>query len=239
MRPTVLLFDIDGTLLSTGGAGRRAFVRTCAQRLDRPDACSGFRFDGMTDRGIVRKTLQAIDLKPTEVAIDQFLAAYVAVLEDEVARAPDYRVHAGMERAIEAALARDGVAVGLGTGNIREGARVKLSRARLHERFSFGGFGCDHEHRPTLIEIGARRGAQLLGAPLDACRVVIIGDTPADIAAATSMGAESIGVGTGNFTPADLLACGATRAFPDLAAAGAIEALLGDSWTGPDGNRPR
>ena len=228
MRPTVLLFDIDGTLLSTGGAGRRAFVRTCAERLGRPDACSGFRFDGMTDRGIVRKTLEAIDLEPTEAAIDELLAAYVSVLEDEVARAPEYRIHAGMERALSAARAREGVAVGLGTGNIREGARVKLSRGGLYHHFPFGGFGCDHEHRPTLIEIGAPRRAERLGAPLASCRVVIIGDTPADVAAAAAMGAESIGVGTGNFTPAALLACGATHAFQDLATPGALEALLGD-----------
>jgi phosphoglycolate phosphatase-like HAD superfamily hydrolase len=227
MRPTVLLFDVDGTLLSTGGAGRRAIERTFAEHLGRPDACSGFRFDGMTDRGIVRKALTAIEVEPTDAAIDDLLAAYVAVLEDEVARAPNYRVHAGMEHALDAAAARDGVAIGLGTGNIREGARVKLSRAGLYERFAFGGFGCDHEHRPTLIEIGARRGAERLGEPLSACRVVIIGDTPSDVAAAQAIGGECVGVGTGHFTPGALLACGATRAFSSLDEPGAIEALLG------------
>lgn len=227
MRPTVLLFDIDGTLLSTGGAGRRAIERAFAEHLGRPDACSSFRFDGMTDRGIVRKALLAIDVEPTEAAIDDLLAAYVAVLEDEVARAPHYRIHAGMDRALDAVSGRDGFAVGLGTGNIREGARVKLSRGGLYDRFSFGGFGCDHEHRPTLIEIGARRGAERLGVPLERCRVVIIGDTPSDVAAAAAMGAESIGVGTGNFTPPALLACGATHAFGSLEEPGAIEALLG------------
>jgi phosphoglycolate phosphatase len=228
MRPTVLLFDIDGTLLSTGGAGRRAIERTFAEQYGRADACSGFRFDGMTDRGIVRKALTAIDMEPTEQAIDDVLAAYVAVLEDEVARSPHYRVHEGMERAIDAALARSGVAVGLGTGNIREGARVKLSRAGIYECFSFGGFGSDHEHRPTLIGIGARRGAARLGAPVEECRVVIIGDTPSDVAAARAIGAESVCVGTGSFTPGALLECGATVAFENLAVPGALEALLGD-----------
>ncbi len=226
MRPTVLLFDIDGTLISTGGAGRRAIERAFAVHCGRADACSSFRFDGMTDRGIVRKALQAIEIEPTEAAIDEVLAAYVAILEEEVARSPRYRIHAGMERALEASLARKNVAVGLGTGNIREGARVKLTRGGIYGCFSFGGFGSDHEHRPTLIEIGARRGAAALGEPFEACRVVIIGDTPSDVAAAQAIGAECIGVGTGSFTPEQLLACGATHAFADLAAPGALGVLL-------------
>jgi len=93
---------------------------------------------------------------------------------------------------------------------------VKLSRVGIYDRFAFGGFGCDHENRVELIRCGAQRGAELFGRSPRDCRTVVIGDTPKDVAAAQGIGAESIGVGTGQFSAADLLASGATFAFPDL-----------------------
>jgi phosphoglycolate phosphatase-like HAD superfamily hydrolase len=228
MRPTVLLFDIDGTLITTGGVGRFALERTFAEVYGREGACSHFRFDGMTDRAIVRGGLRALGVEETPEIIDQVLSKYVAILEDEVHRIPEdrYFLHRGMARALDAASARSGFAVGLGTGNIREGARVKLSRVGVHERFGFGGFGCDSEDRAELIRIGAWRGAERLGVHVDRCRVVIIGDTPKDVAAALAMGGECVGVGTGSFSPAELRACGAKYAFDTLDQAGALEALL-------------
>lgn len=228
MRPTVLLFDIDGTLVTTGGAGRRAIERAFGEIYGEPHACDDVAFDGMTDRAITRAGLTAISVEPTEAAIDDFLARYVACLEAEV-QATDparYRVHRGMSEAIEAGLAR-GMAVGLGTGNIREGARVKLERVGLYQRFSFGGFGDDHELRPELIRAGARRGVEQLGVAWEAARVVVIGDTPKDVAAAQAIGAESIGVGTGSWKTAQLKEHGATAAFDDLGAPGALAAVLG------------
>ncbi|MFZ5441542.1 MAG: HAD family hydrolase [Myxococcota bacterium] len=223
-RPTVLLFDIDGTLVTTGGAGRRAIQRAFEVLHGRPDACSHFKFGGMTDRAIARQGLTAIGVEPSDEAIDTLLARYVRVLEEEVARVPDatYRVHAGMREAVAAAH-REGMAVGLGTGNIREGARVKLERVGLFSAFSFGGFGDDHELRAELIRRGAERGLALLG--VREARVVIIGDTPKDIEAAQAIGAESIAVTTGGFTRAQLSA--ATRVFDTLADEGALEATLG------------
>lgn len=227
MRPTVLLFDIDGTLLDTGGAGRRAVERAFDSLHGRADACRGFSFDGMTDRGIVRLGLQAIGAPISDEVIDQLLARYVDCLAEAVRGVTDdrYIVHPGMREAIEAAHSA-GMAVGLGTGNIREGARVKLSRVRLFERFSFGGFGDDHELRPELIRKGAERGAQQLGVPLSAARVVVIGDTPKDVSAAQAIGAESIGVATGGYTSEQLRASGATWVFETLADAGALDATL-------------
>jgi phosphoglycolate phosphatase-like HAD superfamily hydrolase len=125
----------------------------------------------------------------------------------------------------------DGVAhaaVGLGTGNVREGARIKLSRAGLFERFSFGGFGCDAEDRAELLRIGAQRGAAQLSLPLSDCRVVVIGDTPKDIAAANAIGAECIAVGTGSFDVHALRSHGPRYVFAHLLESGALEALLGD-----------
>src|SRR3954463_6508141 len=173
MRPTVLLFDIDGTLLSSGGAGRKAIERAFFERYGRRDAFSKISFAGMTDRAIARAGILECGRECSESEIDAALDHYVRNLEEEVVKAENYRVHNGMPEALAAASAKSGVAVGLGTGNIRKGARVKLSRVNLHERFSFGGFGCDHEDRAELIRVGAQRGADALGAPLDECRVVI------------------------------------------------------------------
>jgi phosphoglycolate phosphatase len=225
MRPTVLLFDIDGTLVDTGGAGRRAMDRGFERRHGRRDACAGIAFGGMTDRAIARAGLAAIGAEPTAAAIDDLLAAYLDALAEEL-RGTRAIVHAGIEAALDASAAA-GAAVGLGTGNVREGARLKLSRVGLHERFAFGGFGSDHEARDALIRIGAERGAAALGAPLPECRVVVIGDTLRDVAAARAIGAECLAVATGNFSLDALVACEPTRAFRDLAEEGALAALLG------------
>jgi phosphoglycolate phosphatase-like HAD superfamily hydrolase len=225
----VLLFDIDGTLITAGGVGRRAFARTFQRLHGRPDACALIRFDGMTDRATTRLGLQAIGVDATEASIDAFLASYIGDLQAELSLStPEtYRVHVGVPEALIAAAAR-GLALGLGTGNIVEGARLKLEHVGLYHHFGFGGFGSDHELRVELIRRGAERGAEKLGQPLARCRVVVIGDTPKDIDAARGIGAESIGVGTGSFSAAQLLEHGADRAFDDLSAAGALAALLGD-----------
>jgi len=227
-RPTVLLWDIDGTLVTTGGVGRRAVERAFERRHGRADACSRIRFDGMTDRSIARLGLEAIGVAPTDEAIAAVLATYVGELEDELRLSPagQFRVHAGIEAALQAANER-GMAQGLGTGNIALGARLKLEHVGLYRHFDFGGFGSDHELRVELIRLGAARGAQRLGVSVQACRVVVIGDTPKDVDAARGIGAECIGVGTGSYSAEQLLEHGATHAFADLTAPGALPALLG------------
>jgi phosphoglycolate phosphatase-like HAD superfamily hydrolase len=228
MRPTVLLFDIDGTLVTTGGAGRRAMQRGFSSLHGHPEALA-FPLDGLTDRLIVRRALTAVGVEPSDAAIEAVLAAYVEVLAEEIVNVPDerYRVHAGMREAVLAGRER-GAAVGLGTGNVLDGARLKLGRVRLFEHFGFGGYGSDAEDRAEVIRIGAERGASSLGLPRSACRVVIIGDTPKDVAAARAIGAECVGVGTGSYSASALLESGADVAFDDLAAPGALAALLRD-----------
>lgn len=228
MRPTVYLFDIDGTLIGTSGAGRRAIEETFHRRYGRRDAVK-FPFDGMTDPAIVAGGLERLGVPPERHPEETaaVLEVYLGVLTEVVAAATTFRIHAGMEQALDRLAARAGSAIGLGTGNVESGARIKLERVGLNGRFAFGGYGSDHLLRPELVRIGAERGAAHLGRPRSGCRVVVIGDTPKDVAAAQAIGAESIGVGTGSFTPEALRACGATHAFPDLAAPGAIEALLG------------
>ncbi len=230
MRPTVLLFDVDGTLITTAGAGRRAIERAFAVHYKRSDTFRDINFGGMTDRAIVRAGLGVVGESTSgpgvEATIDTILATYLPILAEEVGRATTIRLHAGIGAALDAAAARSDVALGLGTGNVREGARVKLEHVGVFERFAFGGFGSDHEDRAELIRIGAARGAAALGVAATACRVVVVGDTPKDVAAARAIGAESLGVGTSNWTAAALQDAGATWAFADLAAPGAVHALL-------------
>jgi phosphoglycolate phosphatase len=228
-RPTVLLFDIDGTLVTTGGVGRRAVERAFERVHGRPDACSLVRFDGMTDRSITRLGLEAIGVEASDERIEHLLAIYLAELRAELLQSTSetYRAHAGVSEVL-LACAKPNVALGLGTGNIALGARLKLEHVGLYHHFGFGGFGSDHELRVELIRIGAERGARQLGKASNECRVVVIGDTPKDIDAARGIGAESVGVGTAAFTAQQLLDHGATWAFDDLTAPGVLRALLGD-----------
>jgi phosphoglycolate phosphatase len=225
VKPTVVLIDIDGTLLSTGGAGKRAmagaFESICGH-----DPCD-FSFAGMTDRAIARTGLSRAGTPVTEDAIDALIEAYLARLAAEVARA-EVKFCAGMEGALALLEAAPHVAMGLGTGNVRAGARLKVGRVTTFERFAFGGFGCDAEDRIALLRRGAERGAERLGKSIDACRVVVVGDTPKDVAAAHGFGAESIAVATGSFSVDALAACKPTFTFATLGAEGASVALLGD-----------
>jgi len=225
MRPTVLLFDIDGTLLDTGGAGRRSMDRAFDRLHGRRDACAQIAFGGMTDRAIGRAGLQAIGAEPTMEAIEAVIAAYLEALADELVRSTRARVHDGIAAALDAS-ARAGCAMGLGTGNVHAGARLKLGRVGLADRFSFGGFGSDHEIRSELLRIGAERGAALLGAPIAECRVVVIGDTPKDSLAAHAIGAECVAVATGSFELQQLTEHGARWVFPSLLAEGAVRAVV-------------
>lgn len=215
MRPTIVLYDVDGTLVSSGGAGRVAVEHAFELALGAP-ATLAFSFAGMTDRAIVRGGLRANGHPDDESTIDRVLALYLELLPAEVARAEGYLVHAGITSSIEALRAMPDVAIGLGTGNVEPGARIKLDRVGLNEHFEFGGFGCDAEDRAALIAVGAQRGAQRLGRPRADCRLIIIGDTPKDAAAAHANGGECVAVATGGNTRDELEACGARWVFDDL-----------------------
>jgi len=225
---TVLLFDIDGTLLASGGVGFRAMLAAFAALHMRDDVfAGGFSFAGMTDRAIIRHGLGGVpEIAVDEPAIDRLLDAYLAHLEIELVRAKSFKVLPGVVPLLESVHDVPGVAVGLGTGNVRRGAFAKLARGALDGAFSFGGYGCDAEDRTELVRIGATRGAEALGHPLAECRVVVIGDTPKDVAAAQGIGARCIGVGTGSYTAADLRACGADVAFDTLDDDGVRAALF-------------
>jgi len=240
---TVLLFDIDGTLVLTGGAGKRAMVGAFVNLHRRHDVFEGVSFAGMTDRAIARHGLFLVfrgrgralieEALVTEPEIDRALDAYIALLESELASiaiSPDgYRILPGVTSLLDALVSHDhakDIAIGLGTGNIKRGAYAKLARGGLDVRFTFGGFGCDAEDRSALLEAGAKRGATILGVPRSECRVIVIGDTPKDVSAAKGIGAPCIGVATGGFTTEELLACGAQHAFATLEDRSALSVLI-------------
>ena len=229
MRPTVFLFDIDGTLLLTGGAGRRAMRGAFDDVFGAGGSVAlDFSFAGMTDRAIVRQGVGTAGGRiADDAAIDHLLDVYLARLHDEVSRADSYRVLPGVMSVLSWLTSHTArIAIGLGTGNVKRGAYAKLARGALDTTFRFGGFGCDAEDRTELLRVGAERGAAALGLPLTECRIVVIGDTPKDVAAAHGIGAECVGVGTGGFEPNALLELGAHSAFATLEHDGVRDALL-------------
>lgn len=201
MRAIVVLFDIDGTLVTCGGAGRRAMERAFRAHTDAPVA--DFPFGGMTDPAIVREALGRAGVAVSEDALRSTLERYLAHLEDELPRASGYAVLPGVLRALALleAARDDGrpIAIGLGTGNLVRGAELKLAHGDLWHRFAFGGFGSDDEDRPRLLAHGVRRGAQALGVEERDVTTFVIGDTPRDVRAAHAIGARCVAVATGAY----------------------------------------
>jgi phosphoglycolate phosphatase-like HAD superfamily hydrolase len=231
MRPTILLFDIEGTLVTSPGCGRRALERAFTERYGSTGVLRDVRFDGMTDRAIVRGGLailgEGAEGPAAETAIDAILDAYVPFLEEEIAQTR-LTLHRGAPEVLDAVADRAGVAVGLGTGNIRAGARAKLTPLGVFERFRFGGFGCDHEDRHVILRLGQERGAATLGAPVADCRTIVIGDTPRDVLGARAIGAECVAVASARFSRTELDATGATCTVDDLADPAVLATLLAE-----------
>lgn len=224
---TILLFDIDGTLIHSGKAGRAALQRAFDAFCGHPEATSHIEFAGMTDHLIVGQGLEAAQQPNTLENREAVFALYLEFLRQEVQRSPHYQILPAVHETLEAVSGLPRVAVGLGTGNLEQGARVKLERGGLNPWFSFGGFGSDHILRAELIRAGARRGAQKLGLALEACRVVIIGDTPLDVRAAHAIGAACVGVGTGIYAQEALAQAGADHCAADLSDPRVLGWLLG------------
>lgn len=214
---TLVLFDIDGTLLSSDSAGRAAITAAFAAEYDTLDFFDAVRFDGKTDRQIVRE-LHAAAGRPeraTEPAMAELLARYVAHLEVELqARRDRIVVHPGMAEVIGRLECEADVCVGLLTGNIEPGARLKIGATDLgYERFRLGAFGSDSEHRPELPAIAVARARERFGRAPEGHGVVIIGDTPADVTCGQGIGARAVAVATGSYRVEELEAAGAHATF--------------------------
>lgn len=205
------LFDIDGTLLLSGGAGMRALDRAFHARFGLAGAMDSIQPGGKTDAIILEEMFAArLGRAPTAAEMDEIIALYLPLLQVEMTDAPGFRL---MPSVVETLDYLDGlgaaVTVGLATGNVREAARIKLERAGLWPRFAVGGFGCDHRDRARLVARAIERACAHTGVDaLAPEQVVVVGDTPFDVQAARACGARAVAVATGTATRADLLACG-------------------------------
>jgi phosphoglycolate phosphatase len=199
----VVLFDIDGTLLNTDGAGRRAMEHAMFSVFG-VRGVDGYRYDGKTDRQIVREQLLQLGHAPTTIddGMDTVLTRYLERLGDELERsAPAHVVHRGVKPLLASLQSDARVVVGLLTGNVEAGAMAKLEATGIGTSFfRIGAFGSDHEIRAELPEIARQRASAHVGATVDGRDLVIIGDTPADMTCGRGVGARAIGVTTGRFT---------------------------------------
>jgi phosphoglycolate phosphatase len=227
----VILFDIDGTLVSAGGAGRRALERALEERCG-PLAgrLAALRLDGMTDRLIVREALGLLGHAYSDGACDAVLERYLEHLREEIV-GPRYEVLPGVTGLLDALRARS-LPFGLCTGNLEGGARVKLARGGLDGHFEWGphaigGFAHDGEARERVVAAALTRASARLGRTIHAREALVVGDTPRDVAAARHVGCPVLAVATGRYAASELAACGADHVSPTLADAAALRILLG------------
>lgn len=194
----LLLFDIDGTLLLSGGAGNRAMDRTFSFLYGVPGATEGRDFSGMTDPAILRNLFLHFHRRDcTEEELKEMARAYLGFLKEEVQTSPNFRVLPGVVELLRHLSGRRDVLLGIATGNLRSGARIKLRRAGLSTCFRFGAYGSDSEDRPRIVALAIERGKDLVGGGSNQHLSFVIGDTPLDIKAGKRAGALTIAVATG------------------------------------------
>jgi phosphoglycolate phosphatase-like HAD superfamily hydrolase len=211
-----IVFDIDGTLLTTGGAGAvawglafNALHGVSARIEDHTEA-------GMPDHEVCRVTfVNVLGREPREAEIAALTARYLEHLPDAVAASTTYRILPGVESVLPD-LATAGYLLGLTTGNVEAAAHIKLGRGDLSRYFRFGGYGSDSAHRGELTRTAIDRAGALLGSVIDPGSVLVVGDTPRDVEAARYAGAVSVAVATGHFTSEQLAASGADHVLGTL-----------------------
>jgi phosphoglycolate phosphatase len=216
----LVLFDIDGTLLSSEGIGRTAMRRALGSIFGSPGN-PAYRYDGKTDRQIVRDVmrLEGHSDEYIDSQMEKLIETYLEGLREN-AKSGNFNVRplVGVAELLDALEPRKDVVLGLLTGNVEPGARTKLIAAGINpDRFRVNAFGSDHEHRPELPAIAQRRASEKLGLDIERGRMIVIGDTPADIACGRSLGAKAIGVASGHYTVEQLQEHDPYAVFPSLA----------------------
>jgi len=219
----LILFDADGTLLWTNGAGRRAIHRALLDEMGTAGPIDGYRFDGKTDPQIVRELLELAG-HPECRSDDRITAVcrrYVDLLAAELAKPTQAtKLYPGIKELLAALDTYESggrALVGLLTGNVQDGAALKLRSAGLDPaRFVVGAFGSDSHARADLPAVAAQRAAERTGRRFTGADLVVVGDTPDDVACARPMGARTVAVATGFFDTAALRAAGATHVFENL-----------------------
>lgn len=211
-----VLFDIDGTLLKTGGAGAVAWQRAFRELHGVDANITEHTREGMTDPEIVEIIFrEVIGRDGSDAEHAAAIAAYLGQLQEAVEESPSYEVMPGIEEILPR-LAEQGVLLGLITGNIEAAAHIKLARADLNRYFSFGGYGSDARDRTELTKRGVERGGAVAGHPLDPATTIGVGDTPRDIAACHGAGIRVVGVATGNYSVEEQRQAGADWALEDV-----------------------
>jgi phosphoglycolate phosphatase len=211
-----VLFDIDGTLISTGGAGAVAWDRAFRELYDKPADIDEFAHAGMTDPEVGRMTFTGVmGREPSNKELARVMARRQHYLTETVVESKDYRVMDGVEETLTR-LVEAGMLLGLTTGNVETAAHTKLARANLNRFFSFGGYGSDSTDRVELTKRGVERGIVVAGGSLRKEECISVGDTPLDLSAGHGAGIRVVGVATGNFTVEQLRDAGADWAVESL-----------------------
>ncbi len=212
----LLLFDIDGTLINSEGAGVQALRDVLRDQFGIADDLDGIEVAGRTDAGIVHQILRKQQIEPNESNTARFLDQYVRLLADELPRRKG-RVLPGVRELLERLHANPNIVLALLTGNVKRGAKLKLEHYGLWGFFEFGAFSDDHYDRNELGEFARKRAEEKHGREFTAADIDVIGDTPHDIACGKAIGARTIAVATGNFSREELASRQADRIFQDLA----------------------
>jgi phosphoglycolate phosphatase len=230
MKRRLVLFDIDGTILLSAGAGKRAIFAALAPEVEDTAVWEGIRFDGKTDPQIVAEMLTAAgQAAPDPERVRALCDRYAGMLERELeVSGHRTRVLPGVMALLDRLEQESGVLLGLLTGNIAPGAALKLRAGRIDPtRFRVGAYGSDSAHRPELPPIAAARAEPIFGRVPVGEEIVIIGDTPSDVTCGRPIGARAIAVATGSYQRGELVAAGAAAAFDDLSVTEAVmEAIL-------------
>ena len=198
----LFLFDIDGTLLTTDGAGRAALKSAGADLFAIQEDLRTINVSGSTDTAIVQDVLRHHSLDESTANVNRYLGGYLVWLKQHLA-SQSGAILPGVISLLDV-LAKDGQAIGLLTGNVRRGAQIKLTAHGIWNRFSFGAFGDDNSDRNQLGPIAKRRAEAALNTEFAAHDIVVIGDTPKDIACARAFGAVVVAVATGRYSLANL-----------------------------------
>ena len=233
MEPLLVLFDVDGTLIDSAGAGRLA-IESAFQQVHAVDPRArrrgSVRYAGMTDPIIFRDLGRALGIgeQQQQERWPQLLDVYLLALEREMKRDdPRRRVLPGVPELLAALSARRGVYLGLLTGNIEAGARIKLEPFGLNPYFSGGGFASDHPERPEIARLAHAKLSRAFEVRFPASRVVVVGDTEHDVACARANGFRAVAVESGWVPRADLERSRPDALFADLSDLGATMSALG------------
>jgi phosphoglycolate phosphatase-like HAD superfamily hydrolase len=215
-KPQAVLFDVDGTLIFTGGAGARSWRHAFEELHGIPADIGQFTDAGMTDPMVARLTFEkAVGHKPSPTELATVMAAYLDHLPYEVEHSDKYQVLDGAEETLRR-LGREGVLLGITSGAVEAAAHIKLARAGFNRFFPFGGYGSDSEDRVELTRCALARGGRLIGQELDPKQCFVVGDTPKDIDAAHGAGCLGIGTATGHYSADELRAAGAEHVMTSL-----------------------